>query len=172
MTRRRPLAALALAALISAGCADEPAGSGGAARAEDPARTKAVRFAECMRENGVAEFPDPDASGELTADGVLNGSSLDPDDPVWDQAMAACEDIQPAGFTGEEEVTDEDMRARLEFARCMRENGVADFPDPVEGQPLVDTRRIPSTDRPGGMGVLDAAMATCGDLAPRSVRGR
>jgi hypothetical protein len=37
-----------------------------------------VKLAECMRENGVSEFPDPDASGNLTIDGVLNGSSPDP----------------------------------------------------------------------------------------------
>ena len=37
-----------------------------------------MKFAECMRDNGVSEFPDPDASGELTIDGVVNGSSLDP----------------------------------------------------------------------------------------------
>ena len=30
-----------------------------------------MKFSECMRENGVKEFPDPDASGELTIDGVV-----------------------------------------------------------------------------------------------------
>ena len=37
--------------------------TGGKANATD--RDKAVEFAECMRDNGVGEFPDPDASGEL-----------------------------------------------------------------------------------------------------------
>ena len=63
-------------------------------------RDKAVRFAECMRENGVREFPDPDASGELTIDGVVNGSTLDPDSPAWKGAIGACKDLQPSGFTG------------------------------------------------------------------------
>ena len=53
-----------------------------------------------MRDNGVKQFPDPDASGELTIDGVLNGSSLDPDAPAWKTAIAACKDLQPSGFTG------------------------------------------------------------------------
>ena len=62
-----------------------------------------MKFAECMRENGISEFPDPDASGELTIDGVVNGSSLDPSGPAWKGAIAACEDLQPPGFTGDEE---------------------------------------------------------------------
>jgi hypothetical protein len=33
----------------------------------------------------------------------------------------------------------------------MRENGVKDFPDPANGEPLVDTRRIPSATRNGGI---------------------
>ena len=52
----------------------------------------------------------------------------------------------------------------LKFAQCIRENGVKDFPDPVNGAPVVDRTRIPSTATPGGMSVLDAAMDTCRDL--------
>jgi hypothetical protein len=47
----------------------------------------------------------------------------------------------------------------------MRENGVKDFPDPANGEPLVDTSRIPSSNAPGGMSILNAAMQKCGDLA-------
>ena len=94
-----------MVALIGAGCSNEPAETGTPAA---PATTnatdqdKAVKFAECMRDNGVSEFPDPDASGELTIDGVLNGSSLDPSTAVWKQAIGACKDLQPPGFTGDE----------------------------------------------------------------------
>ena len=59
-----------------------------------------MKFAECMRDNGVSEFPDPDASGELTIDGVVNGSSLDPSTAAWKKAIGACKDLQPPGFTG------------------------------------------------------------------------
>ena len=164
MTRTpRSLGALALIALIGAGCSNTPSetgndGSGGNANATT--RGKAVQFAECMRTNGVREFPDPDASGELTIDGVLNGSSLDPGAPAWKEAIRACKDLQPPGFTGHEWNAEEQENA-LEFARCIRENGVKDFPDPVNGEPLVDTRRIPSSAEPGGMSILNAAMQTC-----------
>ncbi len=40
---------------------------------------------------------------------------------------------------------------------------MTDFPDPTPGAPLVDTNRIPSSARPGGMTVLNAAMQKCGD---------
>jgi hypothetical protein len=62
-------------------------------------------------------------------------------------------------------VSAEEQEVRLEFAQCMRDNGVEDFPDPAEDEPLVDTTRIPSSATEGGMSILNAAMQTCGDLA-------
>jgi hypothetical protein len=132
---------------------------------------KAVRFAECMRRNGVNAFPDPNASGELTTDGIANGSSVDPSSASFKQATGACRDLEPPGFTGHKRSAREQGNA-LTFARCMRENGVKDFPDPVNGQPLVDTDRIPSSATSGGMTVLDAAMRTCRDLAISGIRAR
>jgi hypothetical protein len=53
----------------------------------------------------------------------------------------------------------------------MRENGVPDFPDPVNGQPIIDTNRIPSSNRPGGMTILNAAAHKCGDLLRAAMEG-
>ncbi len=121
-----------------------------------------MTFAQCMRDNGVSEFPDPKGSGGLTLDGVVNGSTLDPESAAWKGAIAACKKLQPPGFTGGGKRTPKQRSASLAFADCIRANGVPDFPDPVDGQPLVDTRRIPSTDTEGGMTILNAAMAKCG----------
>ncbi len=159
---RRHLAALALAALIGAGCSNAPAEDGNTGTSSSN-RSQAARFSECMRENGVREFPDPDASGELTIDGVLNGSSLDPSAPAWKRAIGACKDLQPSGFVGHKRNAKEQSES-LKFAQCIRENGVKDFPDPAKGEPLVDTNRIPSAATEGGMTILNAAMRTCGDL--------
>jgi hypothetical protein len=49
---------------------------------------------------------------------------------------------------------------------------VNDFPDPVNGEPLVDTRRIPSTDGNGGMSILNAAMQKCGSVMAKAVTGQ
>jgi hypothetical protein len=165
MTKKlRPLAAFAMVALIGAGCSDDSDGTGTGSDAAAN-QTQAVKFAECMRDNGVSEFPDPDASGELTIDGVVNGSSLDTSTPAWKEAISACRDLQPPGFTGTEVSADE-QEVRLEFAQCMRDNGVEDFPDPTEDGPLIDTTRIPSAAGRGARDIpgFDAAVDKCGAI--------
>jgi hypothetical protein len=119
-----------------------------------------------MRDNGVREFPDPDASGQLTIDGVLNGSSLDPSTAAWKQAVSACKDLEPPGFTGHKR-TAQQQEAALKFAQCIRENGVKDFPDPTPDGPLIDTDRIPSLagKDPRSDPGLTAAMQKCRDAA-------
>ena len=163
---RRPPAALALIAtitLISACGSSAPAPTGTANNTVANAQ-EAVKFAECMRGNGVSDFPDPGASGRVTIDGVANGSSVDPSTPAFKQAISACKNLEPAGFTGGPRSSAQ-QSAALKFAQCIRANGVKDFPDPVNGQPLVDTNRIPSSNLPGGMSVLHAAMQKCRDVA-------
>jgi hypothetical protein len=164
-----PPAGLALIALIAVGCGGNDSSGGNTTAAN---QEKAVKFAECMRENGVSGFPDPDASGRLTIDGVLNGSSLDPNTPAWKEALGACKDLQPPGFTGDGERSADQQDAALKFAQCIRENGVEDFPDPANGQPLVDTNRIPSANTAGGMSILNAAMQKCRDVAAEAMRGQ
>jgi hypothetical protein len=129
------------------------------------AREKAVKFSECMRANGVSDFPDPNASGEFPSYGV----SVSP--AVWKKAGAACKAVQPPG-TLSAKLTPAQESAALKFAQCIRENGVPDFPDPVNGQPLVDTTRIPSSNRPGGMTILNAAMHKCGHFVAEQTGGQ
>ena len=125
-----------------------------------------MKFAECMRANGVSAFPDPDASGALTIDAVANGSSLDTNSAAFEQALSACKDLEPPGFTGNKG-TPEQRRRALAFAQCIRDNGVRDFPDPSKTSPLVDTNRIPSAATPGGM-----THSQRRDAEVRPVRGR
>ncbi len=119
-----------------------------------------MKFAECMRDNGVSEFPDPDASGGLTIDGVVNGSSLDTSTAAWKTAISACKDLQPPGFTGTE-VSAEEQEVRLEFAQCMRDNGVENFPDPTQNGPLIDTTRMPGEPSARSIPGFDAAADKC-----------
>jgi hypothetical protein len=167
MRRLRPPVALALVALIGAGCGSNApsetgtAGSSGSAGTTSSARAKPLKFAQCMRDNGVSAFPDPDASGELTIDAIANSSSLDPNTAAFQKALSACRDLEPSGFTGLKRNA-EKQEIALRFAQCIRDNGVQDFPDPTPDSPLVDTTRIPSTERSGGMSTLNAAMQTCG----------
>lgn len=177
-TMRPPavLAMVALISVISAGCGSNApsetgsassasansAGTGANKQASD--RDKAVKFAECMRNNGVGDFPDPNAQGEF-----VYGASVSP--AVFDTAVKACKALQPPGTLSSKRGP-EQQTASLKFAQCMRDNGVKDFPDPINGQPLVDTNRIPSTATNGGMTILNAALHTCRNLLDKAAAGQ
>jgi hypothetical protein len=145
----RPLAAVALIAIVAlmSSCgsnAPAPTGSGSSGGGNTTANVaQAVKFAQCMRANGVSQFPDPDASGQLTIDGVANGSSVDTSSVAFQQATSTCKGLEPAGFMGHTRSAQQ-QQAALKFAQCMRDNGVSDFPDPTADGPLIDTNRIPS----------------------------
>ena len=163
--RTGPLAVLAMVTVIGAGCgSNAPAETGAAGHKQATDRDKAVKFAECMRANGVSDFPDPNASGEF-----VYGVSVSP--AVFKQAVDACKDLQPPGTLSAKR-SPEQQKEGLTFAQCIRENGVKDFPDPVNGEPLVDTRRIPSSATNGGMTILNAAMHKCGDLLAKAAAGQ
>ena len=154
------LAALAIVALIGAGCS-------GNANKTAASPDKGMKFAACMRDNGVSAFPDPDASGGLTIDAVANGSSVDTSTAAFQKAVGACRDLEPSGFMGRKRSAQEQERG-LEFAQCMRDNGVGDFPDPAKDGPLIDTTRIPSAAGRGAHSIpgFQAAVDKChGELA-------
>jgi hypothetical protein len=163
----RSVAALATVVLLGASCSKEPADTGTDTSADR--REQGVRFAECMRDNGVTGFPDPDASGQLTIEAIANGSSVDPNTAAFTQALSACKDLEPAGFTGNRR-TPQQQEAGLRFAQCIRDNGVRDFPDPGPDDALVDTNRIPSAATDAGMRALNAAMQRC-DASAAGVTG-
>jgi hypothetical protein len=117
---RRLLAAIALVALIGAGCANAPAETGGgggeqpataggpssepdpnaaggtsvgggenaAAESSPITREDSLKFAECMRENGMEDFPDPDAAGIIQYYG-------EPDPAEFAAANEACRHLRP-----------------------------------------------------------------------------
>jgi hypothetical protein len=147
-----------IVAVIAAGCGGTPGSSGtSTAAAADTdtttttvahtrtashtstltARQKAVKFSECLRANGVSDFPDPNASGEFPSYGVSVTRA------VWTTAVAACKSLQPPGS----------LSAHLT-------------------QPLIDTERIPSANKPGGMTILNAATNKCGDLLAQQTTGQ
>jgi hypothetical protein len=163
VTRRlRPLAALAVLALIGAGCSNGSAENGSTGNTNATNRDPAVKFAECMRENGVTEFPDPTASGDQEFVDAID--KLDPSSAAWKKAIGACKDLQPPGLLGGK-ATPQQMSERLEFAQCMRDNGIKDFPDPANDGPLIDTSRIPSAAGRGARSIpgFQAAMEKCRD---------
>jgi hypothetical protein len=172
---RRPLLALVLVSslvLIGAGCGSNTTGSasggssagGGASYAsasngagtQATKREKAVKFAECVRAHGVPHFPDPDATGNFNF-------AVDVSAATFTAAVNACKALQPPGTLSAHRSAKQ-QSAALRFAACVRANGVPDFPDPVNGQPLINTYRIPSSNTPNGMSILNAATHKCGSI--------
>jgi hypothetical protein len=181
MTRnRRPLVALALVSLIGlvgAGCGSNAAtniassGTSGpsSASASNGANTqattkqaKAEKFAECVRAHGVPHFPDPDATGNFNF-------GVDVSAATFTAAVNACKALQPPGTLSAHRSATQ-QSAALRFAKCVRANGVPDFPDPANGQPLIDTDHIPSSNSPSGMSILNAATHNCGGLLGAAAR--
>jgi hypothetical protein len=170
MNRRpRPPAVLAVIALLGAGCGGNAASgtaTAGRTAAAKPAaeQDKAVKFAECIRGHGVPHFPDPDAKGDFVF-------GIDVSPAVWTKAVDACKELEPPGALSGKR-SPKQQSAALRFAACIRAHGVKDFPDPANGDPLVDTTRIPSSNRPGGMTILNAAMHECGRVLGRAAGGQ
>ena len=173
----RPLTVLAMVALISvisAGCgSNAPSETGTASSTRDTTSSpdkkltkqeKAVKFAECLRANGVPHFPDPDPNGD-------SNFGVDVTREVWLKAVDACKALKPPGALSSKR-TPKQQSASLRFAQCVRDNGVKDFPDPVNGEPLIDTYKIPSSNKPGGMTILNAATKKCGGILKSSAGGQ
>ncbi len=90
----------------------------------DPAEA-GRRYAQCMRDNGLPDFPDPGPDGRFEID----HDKFKEDDPKFRAALEKCRDLAPGGEhqnTGDPAYL-EQMRA---FSQCMRDNGLPDFPDP------------------------------------------
>jgi hypothetical protein len=122
--RRIVIAAAAAAALLGVVVV---AACGGSSSSDETApaadREQALAFAQCMRDNGVPDFPDPDPNGRFS------DREHDQDDRAFRAASEACRDLAPGGEhqnLGDPAFV-EQMR---QFSQCMRDNGVPDFPDP------------------------------------------
>lgn len=173
MTRKRcPLAVLALAAMVglisacgSSTLAQTDSSSGGSAAASGTTavREQAVKFAECIRSNGVSAFPDPNASGQFAYGIPSRSSPLNPSSAAWKQAIGACKSLEPSGFMPTS-FTATQLSARLKFAQCVRANGVPSFPDPTAHGPLIAVSGAQSI--PG----LQAAIQKCSREYPEATQ--
>ena len=145
-----------------------------------------LEFAACMRDNGI-EFPDPivEADGTVTfglrpgAGGGQNAGDLqaigrDPDLPA---ARDACSPIIEGralgpGGRNSDEVQIEIADRLLEFAQCMRDNGVdIGDPDPNAFGPGSGGGR-PFGDLDFGDADVSAAFEACSDQLPFGGQGR
>ncbi|GGU99378.1 hypothetical protein GCM10010182_15430 [Actinomadura cremea] len=126
------------------------AGAGAGAEKSLSPEEMGVKFAQCMRENGV-QMEDPKPGGGLT----LNAKGVDK--KVMEKAQEACREFSPME-NGRPPNAEDQERAR-EHAECMRENGVEAFPDPKPNQ-----RGIRITPEVGEDPDFEAASEACAKL--------
>jgi hypothetical protein len=88
--------------------------------------TNALNFARCMRQHGVARFPDPRNPGGFSTQAL---SALGMTSPQFVSAQRTCQRVLPNDGQPTPAQLDQTVKNGLKFARCMRAHGVL-FPDP------------------------------------------
>ncbi|WP_327107911.1 hypothetical protein [Nonomuraea glycinis] len=150
--RGRILGVTALLALALAGCGSGATGGADVASAGDVTPTsgssaapslgreeRTLKWAQCMRENGV-DVPDPKA-GQGIKMTMGPGSEA-----TMDKAQQACKEWKPSGGDGPGGARDGERMRTL--AKCMRDNGVAEFPDPEGNTMRLDKKVADDPDFP------------------------
>jgi hypothetical protein len=147
-SRARLVAAAALVSgLLVTGCGGGPPGptaastvgfteSPPAAASTTPATRAdippALAFSECMRANGVPNFPDPTSTGNFPVHTGPGG--VDPLSPAFNAAMPKCQKLHPLpGVPTPGQATHPSAQALAglrKISECMRQHGVSGFPDP------------------------------------------
>jgi hypothetical protein len=148
MTRRinrRPVTITLLGTLgfVAAACGGghstaQVARATGAAHAPPAAATAGTTqlihtAAQCLRDHGIPNFPDPvfDTRGRLQIDDQLIKSLPDSVVQPAEQACRAQIDAaQQAADAQRPAVTPQELAQATQFARCMRQHGWPNFPDP------------------------------------------
>jgi hypothetical protein len=129
------IALVTAGALLSLTACSSSESSGGSAGASD-AEQAMLDFVQCMRDNGVPSFPDPvarpDGSFGLQRPVGVPAS-------VLDNAFASCRsEAQAIGLGSDPSAPDTDAQDQLlKLSRCMRKNGIPEFPDPEPGSDLI-----------------------------------
>lgn len=127
-----PASALLAGTLLAACSDDSPAAS--SSSSGDSQFAQALEYAQCMRDNGVENFPDP-----VEENGGIRITPGDAEDPDFPDAEEACRELSPQQ-RGEDSGTTLDAEKVATWAQCIRDNGVPGFPDPeIDG----GTMRIP-----------------------------
>lgn len=127
-----------LGGLLLGGCSDDsssksdnaqPAGASAEPTQPTDPFEQALAFSQCMRDNGVPNFPDPEqqGGGGLT----LSPGDIDPNSSAFASAQEACRDKLPQGqLGGSGDAAAPDSAKVAAWAKCIRENGLPKFPDP------------------------------------------
>lgn len=123
--KRRSLLAISAFALMlamgAAGCGDDKPSASPSA---DSANSSALKYSQCMRDQGLSWFPDPGEDGGLQVS-VPEGT----DQATVDKAEEACKQYDPSQ-DGSGQFSPEDVNKVRQMAQCVRDKGFPNYPDP------------------------------------------
>lgn len=124
---RRAGASLAVVALIGlplAACSSgsSPGPSSASGNSSAAASNGEAEFAQCVRQHGVSDMPDPQNGRFLMPGDVQNN-------PNWPSAVQACQHYMPGGQLGGN--NNGNSSALLNYSHCMQTHGVPQYPDPL-----------------------------------------
>jgi hypothetical protein len=97
--------------------------------ADTSSHAEAVAYSDCMRSHGVPDFPDPSIGGGF----ALRASGVNQRSPSFRSAAGACAALRAAGAEPPPPIPAAQEAAMVAKARCIREHGVPNFPDPTFG---------------------------------------
>ncbi len=131
--------------------------------------TEALAFSQCMRAHGVADFPDPNAQGQIQISGGAN-SDLSPNNPTFQKAQNACQSKMPKPSPAQQAQA---LKSALKMAQCMRAHGITDFPDPSTsgGGIRISLNGSPGSDLNPNDPAFQAAQKVCMPNAPSLPKG-
>ncbi|MEU0884970.1 hypothetical protein ABZ345_40795 [Lentzea sp. NPDC005914] len=137
---KKSIALLFALLLALTACGGKPADS----EAKKDDKGDMVKFAQCMRDNGV-EMPDPkdDGQGHVAIEAVPGGEA--PDMEKMNAAHEACKKFLPNGGEFKPPSPEEQDKMRQQ-AKCMRDKGY-NWPDPkFEGGGMAETLELPDME--------------------------
>jgi len=62
-------------------------------------KAAALKYAQCMRNHGIKDFPDPNPQGGIQVSAAQH-SDLDPNNPLFKAADKACKSLMPGSGAG------------------------------------------------------------------------
>jgi hypothetical protein len=150
-------ALLAGTALLAAACGGGSAGSAGSAGSSPYA--KALAYTQCMRSNGVANYPDPNSKGQIL---MQPNNGLDYGSPQLAHAAKACAKLAPK-ITISAQQRQQVLSQGLKWAACMRAHGITNQPDPSTADGGVS---VTITKAEANLPQFPAAEQACRSLSP------
>jgi hypothetical protein len=158
MTKKRhsllaiPAITLALALGVT-GCGK---GSGG-----QNSEASGLKYSQCMRAQGIAWYPDPQANGDMVA-----SEPPGDDHQKLQAAEQACRKYNPINDANP--VSSEDLAKLRKMSQCIRDQGIANYPDPeTNGAVNLNKSSGISPDDPS----FKKALNVCKKYGPAAVQG-